>query len=338
MARDYSKQMVPYVELPKFDEYKEWFKNYAKLTREDGILEVAIRTGDHKPYWSGGMHRAMGQLSRIISLDHENEVIIWTCDTENWIQDQDPNGWDRYADERFEHQYYDDMNLIKNMVFDLDVPTIGAMNGPGFHWDAVFLCDITIMSEDAYMDDPHLSSGMVPGDGMGMLLQEFIGVKHANYLMLTGGKIDAKTAYDWGMVSEICAKDKVRERAWELARIIKTAPYHARCVTSALCKRPLQRRLMNDLRVNTLSEAYSTQISLNYGNYGTIDEGQVDERFSGIWWRWRCSPDSNEELMNPRTRAGKVGDRVAAVEWFKEKHPEEYAELMKSLEGEHQYK
>ena len=34
MAKDYSKQMVPYVELPKFEEYKEWFKNYAELTRD----------------------------------------------------------------------------------------------------------------------------------------------------------------------------------------------------------------------------------------------------------------------------------------------------------------
>jgi enoyl-CoA hydratase/carnithine racemase len=338
VAKDYSKQMVPYVELPKFEEYKEWFKNYADLTREDGILQVAIRTGDHKAYWSGGMHRAMGQLSRVISMDHENEVVIWTSATENWIQDQDPNGWDRYADERFEHQYYDDMNLIKNMVFDLDVPTIGAMTGPGFHWDAPCLCDITIVSEDVYFDDPHLSSGMVSGDGMGLLLQQLVGLKHANYLILTGGQIDAKTAYDWGMVSEIAPKGKVLERAWECARIIKSAPYHARCVASALCKRPMQRALMNDLRVNTLSEAYSTQISLNYGNYGGTEDDQVDERFSGIWWRWRCSKDSDEELLNPRTYAGKKHDRVTAVEWFKNTYPEEYAELAKDLDGEHDYK
>ena len=134
MAKDYSKQMAPYVELPKLSEYKEWFKDYVDLERADegidkGILKVCLKTCDHKPYWSGGMHRAMGQLSRVLSMDHENEVIIWTTKSENWIQDQDPNGWDRYADERFDHQYFDDMNLIKNMLFDLDVPTIGAITG-----------------------------------------------------------------------------------------------------------------------------------------------------------------------------------------------------------------
>jgi hypothetical protein len=140
------------------------------------------------------------------------------------------------------------------------------------------------------------------------------------------------------MVSEIAPKGKVLERAWECARIIKSAPYHARCVASSLCKRPMQRALMNDLRVNTLSEAYSTQISLNYGNYGGTEDDQVDERFSGIWWRWRCSKDSDEELLNPRTYAGKKHDRVTAVEWFKSTYPEEYAELAKDLDGEHDYK
>lgn len=329
-AKDYSKQMAPYVELPKLDEYKEWFKDYADLDRKDGILQVSLKTCDHKPYWSGGMHRAMSQLSRTISMDHENEVIIWTTKYPNWIQDQDVNGWDRYNDERFSHQFFDDVNLIKNMVFDIDVPTIGAIPGPGFHWDGPVLCDICIVSEDTIFDDPHLSMGMVSGDGMGLLLQQGIGLKRANYLILGGGQISAQTAYDWGMVSEVAPKGKVLERAWEMAKIIKSAPFHARTVASSLCKRPLQRLLMEDLRVNTLSEAYSTQISINYGQYekedadDSTDAGQVDERFSGAWWRWRCDPASNEELQNPRTYEGKINDRKVALEWFKEAHPEEW--------------
>ena len=330
MAKDYSKQMVPYAELPKLDEYKEWFKDYADLEREDGILQVSLKTGDHKPYWSGGMHRAMSQMSRMISLDHENEIIIWTTKYPDWIQDQDFNGWERYNDERFTHQYFDDMNLIKNMVFDLDVPTIGAIPGPGFHWDGPLLCDICIVSEDTTFDDPHLSSGMVSGDGMGLLLQNGIGLKRANYLILGGGQISAQTAYDWGMVSEVAPKGKVLERAWEMAKIIKSAPFHARTVASSLCKRPLQRLLMDDLRVNTLSEAYSTQISINYNDYekedadASTEAGQVDERFSGAWWRWRCDPVSNEELQNPRTYEGKINDRKVALDWFKSAHPEEW--------------
>ena len=60
-----------------------------------------------------------------------------------------------------------DTNLIKNMVFDLDVPTIGAIPGSGFHWDSAMLSDITICSEDTWMEVPDAHGGLVPGDGMG---------------------------------------------------------------------------------------------------------------------------------------------------------------------------
>ena len=55
------------------------------------------------------------------------------------------------------------------MVFDLDVPTIGAIPGPGFHWDSAMLCDVTICTEDTKMEVPHAQGGLVPGDGMGLM-------------------------------------------------------------------------------------------------------------------------------------------------------------------------
>lgn len=311
-----NRPMADYVKLPSFDEYREWFKDYFDLKREDGILQVTMKTGDGPMCWSGGAHRAMSQLSRIISLDHENQIIIWTHIGDDWMQDFDYNGWDRYGAERFEHQYYDDTNLIKNMVFDIDVPTIGAMTGPGFHWDSAMLCDITIVAEDCKFEDPHLSSGMVPGDCMGLLLQHFLGEKRANYLLYTGGQIDAKTALNWGLVSEVAPKKTVLDRAWEVARIIKSAPYEARTITSQICKRPLEHVLVNDMKLNNLCEAYSTQLLINKGGLGNPDSEQVDERYQTAWWRWRCSKDSNDELLNPRTLAGKVGDRKVAMDWY----------------------
>ena len=32
--------LADYVKLPGFDEYKEWFKAFADLKREDGIVQV----------------------------------------------------------------------------------------------------------------------------------------------------------------------------------------------------------------------------------------------------------------------------------------------------------
>ncbi len=79
------KIMADYVHLPKFDEYKEWFKDHFELYREDGILQVTMHTNGHEMCWSGANHRAMSQLSHTIGADPENEEtaflkdFVFTC-------------------------------------------------------------------------------------------------------------------------------------------------------------------------------------------------------------------------------------------------------------------
>ena len=222
-----NKPLADYVKLPEFDEYKEWFKDFADLYREDGICQVTWKTLDGPMQHSGMSHRAMSQLTRVLSLDFKNEIIIYTHIGHSWMTESDPNGWETYSElptQRFQHQYFDDTNLIKNMVFDLDVPTIGAIPGPGFHWDSAMLCDVTIASEDTWMEVPHAHGGLVPGDGMGLMAQHFFGTKRGNYYMMTARQWTAQQMLDWGMVSEVVPKDKVMDRAWEIARMWKTMP------------------------------------------------------------------------------------------------------------------
>ena len=215
------KPMADYVKLPEFDEYKEWFRDFADLKREDGIVQVTWKTLDGPMHHSGMSHRAMSQLTRWLSLDFKNEIIIYTHIGDNWMIESDANGWETYSElptQRFQHQYFDDTNLIKNMVFDLDVPTIGAIPGPGFHWDSAMLCDITLCSEDTKMEVPHAQGGLVPGDGMGLMCQHYFGTKRGNYYMMTSRQFTARQMLEWGMVNEVLPKGKVLERAWEIAR------------------------------------------------------------------------------------------------------------------------
>ncbi len=130
-----ARPLADYVKLPELDEYKEWFKAFADLKREDGILQVTWKTNDGPMHHSGMSHRAMSQLTRILSMDWKNEIIIYTHIGDNWMIESDANGWETYSElptQRFQHQYFDDTNLIKNMVFDLDVPTIGDNSRPWF--------------------------------------------------------------------------------------------------------------------------------------------------------------------------------------------------------------
>ena len=80
-----SKPLADYVKLPQLEEYKEWFKDFADLYREDGILQVTWKTLDGPMQHSGMSHRAIGQLVRVLSLDFKNEIIIFTHIGDSWM-------------------------------------------------------------------------------------------------------------------------------------------------------------------------------------------------------------------------------------------------------------
>ena len=312
-----NKPMAPYVKLPELEEYSQWFKDFADLYREDGILQVTWKTNDGPMHHSGMSHRAMSQLTRIVSMDVKNEIIIYTHIGDNWMIESDANGWETYSElprQRFEHQYFDDTNLIKNMVFDLQVPTIGAMPGPGFHWDSAMLCDVTICTEDTKIEVPHAQGGLVPGDGMGLMFQHYLGTKKGNYYMMTTRQITAPQMLEWGLVSEVVPKGKAVERAWEIARMWKRMPYENRCIMSNLAKRPLMKLFMEDLKLHTVSEQYASLLRVAEGTLGDENSAQQDEKYISRVNDYRYATKDMEQPMNFELWDGMA---ARANEWFK---------------------
>ena len=327
-----ARPLADYVKLPGLDEYKEWFKDFADLKREDGILQVTWKTLDGPMHHSGMSHRAIPQLVRLLSLDLENEIIIFTHIGDNWMIESDANGWETYSElpkQRFQHQYFDDTNQIKNMVFDLDVPTIGVMPGPGFHWDSAFLSDVTIVTEDTKIEVPHAQGGLVPGDGMGLMMQHYLGTKRGNYYMMTSRQITAQQMLDAGMVSEVVSKGKGLERAWEIARMWKRMPYENRCIMSNLAKRPLKKLLLEDLKLHTVSEQYASLLRIAAGTLGDENSEQQDEKYISRVNDYRYATHDMEQPMTLELWAGMP---KRAAEWFKKV---ESGEIPNPYEYEH---
>lgn len=142
--------------------------------------------------------------------------------------------------------------------------------------------------------------GLVAGDGMFMLMQHFLGTKRANYLMYTCRQWTAQQALDWGWVNELVPKGKVIDRAWEIARMLKTLPRETRTIQSQLCKRPLERLLVNDLKLHTVSEQYSTMTRIAARDYG---EKQTDEKDMSMAHHYRYATNEHDELLQSPIRS-----------------------------------
>jgi enoyl-CoA hydratase/carnithine racemase len=137
---------------------------------------------------------------------------------------------------------------VESLIFNVDIPTISCINGPGMHTEFALLFDITLCAEDAELSDPHFGDfGLVPGDGQGLVFQELLGLKRAAYYMYTSDKIDAHTATQIGLVNEVMPREVMLPRAWQIAEKIMQKPRNARRFTSAVIRRPWKRLLVQDL-------------------------------------------------------------------------------------------
>ncbi|MFA7282818.1 MAG: enoyl-CoA hydratase/isomerase family protein, partial [Sterolibacterium sp.] len=187
-----------FVATPKFEEYQERFKNHYKLERRpDGVILAKAHTLGGSIQLSVQNHRALGLLFKAIGADNENEVMIFTGSGENFMMEADPEGFKLEQENlpywAYEYAYKDGRINVSSLINDLEIPTVGILNGSGFHSEICLMCDITLMAEDATLFDPHYEIGSVPGDGIHSCFEELLGVKRAAYALLTGEAIDAKT-------------------------------------------------------------------------------------------------------------------------------------------------
>ena len=241
-----------FVPTPEFEDYKDLFKDHYKMSRrEDGVILIEAHTRDGPIQLSVENHRSVGQMFRTIGADPKNEIMIFTGSGDEFMMDSDPEGFKHEDDDlaywSYEHAWKDGRINSYSLVFDLEIPTIGLLNGPGFHTELCLFCDITIAAEGATIFDLHYDIGSVPGDGIHSCFQEILGVKRAAYALYTGEAITAEKALEYGMINEIVPRDRLIKRGFEIADHIMKQHRVTRRVTSQIVRRPWKKRLVDDL-------------------------------------------------------------------------------------------
>lgn len=254
--------LVKFIPDPQFDEYKEVFKdNYKMSRRDDGVILVQAHTVDGPIKLSVENHRSVAQMFKAVGNDPENEVMIFTGTGDDFMMEPDPEGFKIEQDNlmywAYEYAFKDGRVNLYSLLNDLEIPTIGALNGPGFHTELCLMCDLTICSEDAIIYDLHYDIGSVPGDGINVCFQELLGTKRAAYALLTGQAINAEQALEWGMVNEVVPKDKLIDRAHELADQIMTQPRTTRRMSAQVIRRPWKRRMTDDFDAGLAMQMFS---------------------------------------------------------------------------------
>lgn len=105
-------------------------------------------------------------------------------------------------------------------------PVVAAVNGYAFGGglELAMSCDIRFASSNASFGAPEIKLGWVGGGGQVTFLVHSIGPSNAALMTLTGDPVDAATALDWGLVSQVLQPDQLLPAARELAGRIAERP------------------------------------------------------------------------------------------------------------------
>ncbi|UVI35407.1 enoyl-CoA hydratase-related protein [Brevibacterium spongiae] len=117
-------------------------------------------------------------------------------------------------------------NAIIASILDLSIPTIAAVSGPaaGIGCSLALACDYLVMSEKSYLMLPFTKIGLMPDGGSTALVAASAGRHRALRLALTGEKLQAADALDWGLASEVVPAGSHLTRAEEVAAVFAQGP------------------------------------------------------------------------------------------------------------------
>jgi len=150
-------------------------------------------------------------------------------------------------------------SIVRSMAA-FPLPLIAAVNGPavGLGCSLAGLCDIVLIEASAYLCDPHVSVGLVAGDGGAITWPALTSLLKAKEYLFTGDRIPAAEAVNLGFANRVVADGASVDEAVALAHRLAKQPAQALRDTKRAINRHLDRSILDVLDFAIAAEGVSS--------------------------------------------------------------------------------
>jgi enoyl-CoA hydratase len=184
------------------------------VERRERVLRLTLNRPEALNAIDGQLHDELARIFFDVGMDEDADVVVLTgagrafCAGGDmaWLQSliEDPYGWQRVAIEG---------KRIVLGILEARQPVIAQIQGPavGLGATIALACDVTFAAEGARIGDPHVSVGLVAGDGGTALWPALVGYARARELLYSGELIEAERAAAIGLVGRARGGDRPRQ-------------------------------------------------------------------------------------------------------------------------------
>jgi enoyl-CoA hydratase len=171
-----------------------------------------------------------------------------------------------------------------NAVAAIPRMVIAAVSGPalGGGCELALACDLRLAAEGARFGQPEILLGIIPGGGGTQRLARLVGPSRAKDMILSGRQVAADEALAIGLVNEVVERERLLDRARELAASLARGPLRAQALAKSAIDDGLQVTLAEGLALEQAAfvEVFRTDDS-RIGVASFLEHGPGKAEFTG---------------------------------------------------------
>ncbi|OCC25626.1 enoyl-CoA hydratase [Croceicoccus estronivorus] len=208
-----------------YDNYKD-----LAIERAGKILTITINRPEAKNALNQRLHEEFSRIFDDVDADEDVDVVILTGSGGAFCAGGDLN-WllNMHGDPVATSVGIRRDRRIQNSILDLEKPIIAKVDGPaiGLGCSLALYCDFVYASERSVFADPHVSIGLVAGDGGAVMWPQLIGYARARRYLLTGEAIRAGAAAEMGLITEVVPADELDDKVAKMAEHLASGATHS---------------------------------------------------------------------------------------------------------------
>jgi enoyl-CoA hydratase len=218
---------------------------------------VTINRPDELNAVNLSLHWALANVWRQLSADLEAKVVILTGAGRAFSAGGDLDWITSFLDDPVarDESLREGAQIIEELL-RFPLPVISAVNGPavGLGCSIAVLSDILLISDRAFLMDPHVSVGLVAGDGGAAFWPLLTPILRSREYLYTGDRIPAATAVELGLASRLVPAADLLGSARQLAQRLAAQPEQALRATKRVANMYLAQALAGAVQAGFAAE------------------------------------------------------------------------------------